>query len=74
MYNATPRVTEEITEAIDRGDDADLKYLDFCKAFDKVPHRRLLIKLRGYGIKGKMLQWMQKFVSNREQRAQPNHC
>ena len=36
---------EEITQAIDNGDEVDIIYLDFCKAFDKVPHRRLLQKL-----------------------------
>ncbi len=37
---------EEISEAIDNGDDVDIIYLDFCKAFDKVPHQRLLLKLK----------------------------
>ena len=53
---------EEITEVIDRGDDVDLIYLDFQKAFDKVPHNRLLIKLRGYGIKGKLYAWIKKIA------------
>ena len=44
---------EEITEAIDSGDSVDVIYLDFAKAFDKVPHQRLLAKLHGYGIIGK---------------------
>ena len=39
---------EEITEAIGRGENVDVIYLNFCKAFDKVPQRRLLIKLQGY--------------------------
>ena len=32
---------EDITQAIDNGEDVDVVYLDFCKAFDKVPHKRL---------------------------------
>ena len=44
---------EEITKAIDRGDSVDVIYLDFKKAFVKVSHQRLLIKLQGYGIQGK---------------------
>ena len=38
------------------------EYLDFYKAFDKVPHRRLLIKLQGYGIKGKLFEWIKDFI------------
>ena len=41
-------------KAIDNGEEVDVKYLDFAKAFDKVPHKRLLRKLKGYGIKGKI--------------------
>jgi len=33
-------------------------YLDFQKAFDKVPHARLLNKLLANGISGKILQWI----------------
>ena len=33
---------EEVTETIDRGEEVDVIYLDFAKAFDKVPHKRLL--------------------------------
>ena len=36
---------EEITEVVDNGDEVDIIYLDFCKAFDKVPHKRLLKRL-----------------------------
>ena len=59
---------EEVTEAIDRGEDVDVIYLDFAKAFDKVPHKRLLSKLKGYGIKGKIYDWIKDFLSNRKQR------
>ena len=37
------------------------------KAFDMVPHKRLLAKLEAYGIKGKVLKWIQEFLSGREQ-------
>ena len=43
---------EDITIALDQGDDVDVIYLNFCKAFNKVPHKRLLKKLWGYGIRG----------------------
>jgi ribonuclease P/MRP protein subunit RPP40 len=46
----------------------DLIFLDFAKAFDKVPHQRLLLKLLKYGINGIMLAWIKAFLSNRRQR------
>ena len=55
-------------EAIDRGEEVDVIYLDFAKAFDKVPHKSLLSKLKGYGIKGKIYDWIKDFLSNRKQR------
>ena len=39
-------------------------YLDFCKAFDKVPHKRLLKKLWGYEIRGNIHAWMKDFLAN----------
>ena len=46
----------------------DVLYLDFAKAFDTVPHRRLLVKLEAYGIGGSILRWIRMFLSNRTQR------
>ena len=40
-------------------------YMDFQKAFDTVPHGRLLVKLKGYGIKGKTLSVISDFLSDR---------
>ena len=45
----------------------DAAYLDFRKAFDSVPHLRLLTKLKGYGVTGKVLDWVKDFLSNRNQ-------
>ena len=36
--------------------------VDFAKAFDTVPHNRLLKKLHAYGIRGKMLNWISEFI------------
>ena len=58
---------EDITQSIDNGDEVDVIYLDFCKAFDKVPHRKLLQKLYAYGIRGKVHAWVKEFLSGREQ-------
>jgi hypothetical protein len=41
--------------------------LDFSKAFDKVPHRRLSTKLHHYGVRGKTLGWINSFLSDRQQ-------
>ena len=41
--------------------------LDFSKAFDKVNHRKLMIKMDHYGIRGKLLHWMNDFLSERTQ-------
>ena len=63
---------EEITLSLGKGEDVDIIYLDFAKAFDKVPHRRLLKKLSGYRIKGKIYTWIKEFLSNRKQRVAIN--
>ena len=55
-----------IEEVIDGGV-VDSIYLDFAKAFDKVPHRRLIGKLDSYGIKGRILEWIKSFLRNRIQ-------
>ena len=39
-------------------------YVDLQKAFDKVPHARLLSKLNSYGIIGKLFHWIENFLSN----------
>ena len=45
----------------------DAIYLDFAKAFDTVPHSRLLGKLKSYGINGNILKWIETFLRNRTQ-------
>ena len=42
--------------------------LDFSKAFDKVPHKKLLRKLDNYGIRGNIWNWISAFLNNRQQR------
>ena len=46
----------------------DVVFLDFSKAFDSVPHERLLLKLNKYGIDGPLLLWFRHFLTNRLQR------
>ena len=63
---------EDITSAIDQGHKLDIMYLDFCKAFVKAHHRRLLVKIEKYRIKGKVLRWLREFLNNRKQRVMVN--
>ena len=58
---------EHWTKNLDDGNDVDIVYLDFCKAFDCVPHQRVLFKLKAYGISGNVLNWIMDFLSNRQQ-------
>ena len=56
------------TESLDHGIPIDMLYLDFQKAFDSVPHLRLIEKLHNLGIDGKLLNWIHSFITNRTQR------
>ena len=60
-------VLDKWTEAIEQGENIDAIYLDFTKAFDTVPHQRLLVKLKGYGICVKVQQWIAAFLDGRRQ-------
>ena len=59
---------EEVTKVLDDGDCADVLYLDFAKAFDKVQHQRLVAKLKALGIDGELLAWIKAWLSGRNQR------
>ena len=59
---------DELTRLVDEGHSVDVVYLDFSKAFDKVPHVRLLAKLEAVGVSGLVLQWIKAWLSNRKQR------
>ena len=63
-----------VTRSLDNHDTVDVIYLDFAKAFDKVPHKRLLDKLDKHGISGKVWVWLKEWLSNRRQRVCVNGC
>ena len=50
----------------------DAVYLDFAKAFDSVPHERLLHKVKSLGIEGNILQWISDFLVGRRQHVSIN--
>ena len=62
----------EIYEAVDNGKSYDIIYLDFSKAFDKVPHERLLKKVAAHGIRGNLLKWIRSWLKGRKQRVTIN--
>ena len=49
---------EFVTRIVDDGKNMDIVFLDFAKAFDKVPKEHLLAKLAAHGVGGKILQWV----------------
>ena len=59
---------EEATTVVDGGEGFDIIYLDFAKAFDKVPVKRLLKKVKAHGISGQVLQWIENWLAGRRQR------
>lgn len=52
---------------LDENIPVDAIYLDLRKAFDTVPHKRLINKLKGYGIHGNLLSWIEDFLNERTQ-------
>ena len=62
---------DSILEILDQGSPVDILYFDFKKAFDRVPHNRLLLKLKCLGIEGKLLNTIKDFLTNRTFRVCP---
>ena len=59
---------EFVTDTYDDGSSLDLIYLDFSKAFDKVPHEKLMKKAKAIGISGNLLRWIEQWLTGRRQR------
>ena len=60
-------VLDEWTEAINNNQSIEVIYMDFRKAFDSVPHKRLLYKLNHYKISGQLYDWIKCFLTERHQ-------
>ena len=58
---------------VSKGRVVDTIYFDFAKAFDMVPHKRLLKKLSAYGFKGDLLAWITSFLVGRYQSVRVNN-
>jgi len=59
---------EAWTSALDEGFGIDVIYLDYKKAFDTVPHNRLMMKLTALGLPEKILSWIHNFLTDRKMR------
>lgn len=60
-------ILEHWTSSLDVRSEVVAILLDFSKAFDSVPHERLLLKLQHYGVSGKLLEWIRSFLVGRTQ-------
>jgi len=61
-------VCQDIADSLDNGDKVDAIIVDFSKAFDLVPHGRLLTKIANSGVDSKVVVWIRKFLLGRTQR------
>ena len=66
------KAVESWMEALEKGKSVDCIYADFKKAFDKVPHKRLVAKVRAYGIDEDICNWIESFLESRRQRVNVN--
>ena len=60
------------TEALQHNIPIDVIFLDYCKAFDSVPHKRLIKQVQSFGIDGEALRWIESFLNNRRQKILAN--
>ena len=61
------KILDDWTDSMDNGKSTEVIYMDFKKAFDSVPHRRLIYKIECLGIKDPILSWLRAFLENRRQ-------
>ncbi len=60
-------VYDTICQGLDEGKEVRAVFCDIQKAFDRVWHRGLIAKLKGYGIRGQLLNWFEDYLANRSQ-------
>ena len=63
---------ETVTDEVDKHNNMDIAYLDFAKAFDKVPHERLLLKIKSMGIHEQVTLWIVAWLTDSQQRVVVN--
>ena len=57
-----------LSSYLNDGHPCDVVYIDCAKAFDVIPHKRLIAKLEAHGISGNVLKWIEAWLSGRRQR------
>ena len=60
---------QDTMSSVDKRNSVDLAFIDFSKAFDKVPHNHLINKLAAYNLDQSVLGWIYAFLTNRTQKA-----
>ena len=65
-------VLDNWTLGLDNGNYTDVIYMDFQKAFDTVPHKRLINKLDSYNISNELINWIETFLTDRKQKVAVN--
>ena len=65
-------IYDEFCKAVDNGKEIRVVFLDISKAFDRVWHAGLLDKLKGSGIRGRLLLWLKSYLTDRQQRVTIN--
>ena len=63
---------EDWITKLDEGASCDVIYTDFSKAFDKVSHKKLILKLETLGIRGRVIKWIENFLTDRHQKVRVN--
>ena len=66
------QMMDKWTECLEYGGQVDTFYSDFEKAFDKVPHKRLISKLQSYGLNQFIINWITDFLDSRKYRVKVN--
>jgi len=61
-------VCQDIADTLDNGGRMDAIIVDFSKAFDLVPHGRLLVKIANSGLEARVVEWIKQFLTGRTQR------
>ncbi len=72
--NQIVKIVDYILQGFDSGKDTIAVFLDISKAFDRVWHKGLMVKLRNNGIKGNLLKWFQSYLTGRTQQVVINGC